>query len=73
VDRVTFSPTLINHARSVVFLVAGADKAAVLAEVLEGPLEPDRLPAQLIRPEGVTHWLVDREAAGLLRAKGDSQ
>ena len=73
VDRVTFSPTLINHARFVVFLVAGADKAAVLAEVLEGPLEPDRLPAQLIRPEGITHWLVDREAAGLLQRKGDSQ
>ena len=71
--RVTFSPALINHARAVLFLVAGVDKAHVLAEVLEGPREPDRLPAQLICPEGQTRWLVDREAAGLLHTKGDPQ
>ena len=72
-DRVTFSPTLINHARKVLFLVVGPEKAEVLREVLEGPLEPDRLPAQLIRPQGETLWLVDRQAAGLLQRKGDAQ
>jgi 6-phosphogluconolactonase len=38
-----------------------------LKSVLEGPFEPERLPAQLIRPErGRLVWLVDRAAAGQL-------
>ena len=50
-----------------VFLVAGKDKAMTLKSVLEGPFEPERLPAQLIRPErGWLVWLVDRAAAGQL-------
>jgi 6-phosphogluconolactonase len=52
----------------VVFLVAGAAKAAVVREVLQGPRDPLRLPAQLIRPEtGKLHWLLDQEAAGGLK------
>lgn len=66
--RVTLTPPLINQAAVVAFLVEGAAKAGVLKEVLEGPRDPRRLPAQLIKPEnGELYWLVDREAAGLLR------
>jgi 6-phosphogluconolactonase len=66
-DRVTLTAPLINQAAVVVFLVSGANKAAVLREVLEGPSDPNRLPAQLIRPaDGELHWLLDREAASLL-------
>jgi 6-phosphogluconolactonase len=65
--RITFTTTLINGAREVVFLVTGSGKAERLKEVLEGPLEPDRLPSQLIRPtRGTLRWLVDQGAASAL-------
>jgi len=67
VSRVTLTPQIFNQAGQVVFLVSGADKAAILQKVLEGPRDPVRLPAQLIRPEsGEILWLVDREAAAAL-------
>jgi len=63
-DRVSFTLELINAASHVLFLVAGADKAATLREVLRGPLEPARLPAQGVRPTaGQLVWLVDAAAA----------
>jgi 6-phosphogluconolactonase len=66
--RVTLTVPLINHAALVAFLVAGADKAQVLHEVIEGPSDPHRLPAQLIRPiGGELAWLVDKEAAAALQ------
>jgi 6-phosphogluconolactonase len=64
-DRLTMTAGLVNAAARVVFLVAGDDKAAPLAEVLEGPSDPERLPSQLIRP-GRLLFLVDRKAAARL-------
>jgi 6-phosphogluconolactonase len=62
--RLTLTPTIINNAKNVVFLVAGANKAETLAQVLNGPYEPERLPAQLIRPvSGNITWLIDEDAA----------
>ncbi len=66
-DRITLTVPILNRAREVVFLVAGTDKAARLAEVLEGPHDPTRLPSQLIQPtSGKLIWLVDRAAAAQL-------
>ena len=65
-ERVTLTPAIINRARAVLFLVADAGKAGALAAVLEGPPDPDRYPAQAIRPAGTLRWLVDRAAAGAL-------
>jgi 6-phosphogluconolactonase len=65
--RVTLTVPLLNQAGIVAFLVAGAAKAAVLHEVLEGSQDPTRLPAQLIRPnDGALYWLVDQTVASLL-------
>jgi 6-phosphogluconolactonase len=62
--RITLTAPLINQAAAIAFLVAGATKAEVLRRVLEGPFEPESLPAQLIQPEsGTPIWLVDRQAA----------
>lgn len=62
--RVTFTTVLINAARHVAFLVEGAGKAEMLWNVVEGPYQPDVLPAQLILPaSGQLHWLVDAAAA----------
>ena len=64
--RVTLTAPFINRARDVLFLVTGAEKAARLSEVLEGPKDPQRLPAQLIAPaQGKLSWLLDAAAAGM--------
>jgi 6-phosphogluconolactonase len=66
--RLTFTFPLIERARCVLVLVSGAGKAAALAEVLEGPPDPARLPAQRLRaPAGRLLWLVDTAAARGLR------
>ena len=65
--RVTLTTPVINLAMAVVFLVSGDGKAATLRDVLEGPHDPHRLPAQLIHPpDGQLLWLLDRAAARLL-------
>jgi 6-phosphogluconolactonase len=68
--RITLTAPAINAARRVRFLVAGADKAAALAAVLDGPRDPARYPAQLIAPAGGDlAWLVDDAAAALRGAR----
>jgi len=64
--RITLTARAINAARTVIFLVAGADKADALAQVLEGPRDPLRYPSQLINGPNVT-WFVDAAAAAKLR------
>lgn len=65
--RLTLTPVVINAAASIIFLVAGAEKAARLHEVLRGKSDPDRLPAQLIHPvHGDLRWMVDTAAAARL-------
>jgi 6-phosphogluconolactonase len=64
--RLTLTAPFINRAREVLVLVSGASKAERLAEVLEGPRDPQRLPIQLIHPtDGRIVWLVDAPAAGM--------
>ena len=66
-DRITLTAPVLNNAACVMFLVQGAEKAGSLKAVLEGPFEPERLPAQLIRPDrGRLLWIVDRLAASSL-------
>ena len=66
-SRITFTPVLLNHARQVTFLICGHAKADTLHAVLEGPFQPDALPAQVIGPRaGTLTWFVDQEAAGAL-------
>ena len=65
--RLTITPHVINHAENVMFLVAGADKAPALREVLEGEKDPDQFPAQIVDPNsGNLFWFVDESAAKLL-------
>jgi 6-phosphogluconolactonase len=66
--RVTLTPAILNSARNVTFIVAGAGKAARLQQVIEGPFTPDQLPAQAIRPiQGRLTWMVDQAAGSRLR------
>jgi 6-phosphogluconolactonase len=67
--RITLTAPAINAARHLRVLVAGADKAAALAQVLDGPHDPRRYPAQLITGRGGNvAWLVDEAAAAALGA-----
>lgn len=63
--RLTLTAPAINAASQIAFLVAGANKAQTLRAVAHGPYQPERLPAQAIRPQdGALTWLVDAAAAG---------
>jgi 6-phosphogluconolactonase len=65
--RITLTWPVINHATEVAFEVEGAAKTDILAEVLTGPRDPERLPSQLIRPaNGKLLFLLDAEAAAKL-------
>jgi 6-phosphogluconolactonase len=66
-ERITLTAPAANQANRVIFLVTRSDKARVLKAVLEGPYEPEQLPAQLIQPvNGKLLWLVDRAAGSML-------
>ena len=66
-ERITLTAPAINNANQVIFLVTRADKAPALKAVLEGPYEPEQLPAQLIQPKhGKVLWLVDQAAGSML-------
>jgi 6-phosphogluconolactonase len=63
-DRITMTYPLLNAARLVMFVVAGAGKAAAVRAVLKPDLETPELPARLVRPEeGDVVWVLDGDAA----------
>lgn len=64
--RLTLTLPVLNAARNVLFLVAGADKAARLAEVCSGQHPGAPFPAELVVPEAGSQWLVDNLAAAQL-------
>ena len=62
--RITLTPPVLNAAREVQFLVAGAEKAAIVRQILRAPRNPDELPAQVVAPtDGQLVWLLDAAAA----------
>jgi 6-phosphogluconolactonase len=66
-SRITFTLPVLNAARCVAFLVSGADKAAVLHEVLEGSAPAEKYPSKLVQPtNGKLIWFLDRAAASEL-------
>jgi 6-phosphogluconolactonase len=63
--RITLTLPVINHARTVVFLVSGRRKAGILGRTLER--RQSRYPAQLVKPRsGRLIWMVDKAAAANL-------
>lgn len=62
--RITFTVPLINHARSVIFIVAGAGKRPALAQIFAPEADASTYPSRLIQPQGELWWLLD-ESAGL--------
>jgi 6-phosphogluconolactonase len=65
--RITMTAPLINSAYHILFLVTGEKKAVILKKVLAGSYQPDKYPAQLIKPtDGELVWFVDSSAALLM-------
>jgi 6-phosphogluconolactonase len=64
--RISFTIKLINHARNILFLVTGAEKAGVLTRVLKA--KDPSLPASLVKPEkgNKVFWYIDKAAASEL-------
>jgi 6-phosphogluconolactonase len=72
--RITLTAQTINNARNVTFVVAGADKAEALHEVLEGAYQPELYPSQLIHPQhGSLLWMVDEAAAARLAVRHENE
>jgi 6-phosphogluconolactonase len=67
VRRLTLTTPVFQAAEDVLFLIAGAEKAAALRDILAGPERPQALPAQIVahRPGPVT-IVCDQAAASLL-------
>lgn len=55
--RVTLTLPVLNAAERVEFLLPSEEKHGVARRVVRGPLDPFRLPAQLIRPRGALVFL----------------
>ena len=62
--RITLTLPVLNNASEVAFLVSGEEKTEALRNVLEGPADPGRWPAQAIQPVGGSRlFFVDQAAA----------
>lgn len=65
--RITVTGKIINHARTIVFLVTGESKAEMVARIIEKKEDWDKLPASLVNPtDGELIWLLDEKAANKL-------
>jgi 6-phosphogluconolactonase len=66
--RITFTAPLINHAHTVMFIVAGASKRPALAQVFATTADDSQYPSRLIQPHGELWWLLDQSAGEEKRA-----
>ncbi|MBD2194962.1 MULTISPECIES: 6-phosphogluconolactonase [Calothrix] len=64
--RITFTYPFINSARSVIFVVAGANKRPALAQVFAPVADDFTYPSRLIKPQGELWWLLDAAAGAEL-------
>jgi len=59
-QRISFTPVLINAAEQVIFMICGSSKAAAFKQVIQGEYDPGQYPAQIVQPlYGHTLWMVD--------------
>jgi 6-phosphogluconolactonase len=62
-ERMTLTPPALARGRTILVLAAGAGKADAVATALEGEIDVDRCPSQLVRD---AVWLTDHAAAAKL-------
>ncbi len=64
--RLTFTVPLLNQARCVLFLVAGASKRPALKQIFAAHGDEMQYPSRLIQPQGELLWLLDQAAGAEL-------
>ena len=65
VSRITMTFPVLNHAKRIIFMVSGKNKADIVKTIFEFPKA--RLPAQRIQSlNGTLTWLLDNESASML-------
>lgn len=65
--RVSITGKVINHAKSVAFLVTGENKTERVKEIIDEEPNAAYYPASLVKPiDGTLHWFLDASAAKLL-------
>lgn len=69
--RLTYTIPLIDRAKCVLFLVAGANKRPALQQVFAEQGDETQYPSRAIAPEGELLWLLDREAGSELNSSID--
>jgi 6-phosphogluconolactonase len=63
-DRISLTFPVLNNAGAVTVFVAGAEKASVVADVLDRAPDALRYPIQRVKPrDGSMRWMLDRAAA----------
>ncbi|OWM91460.1 probable 6-phosphogluconolactonase 4, chloroplastic [Punica granatum] len=65
-ERITFTFPVINSSAYIALVVAGAGKAPVVQTALRDSQNSEKLPVQLVSPEGELTWFLDRDAASKL-------
>ena len=64
--RVTLTLPVINNAETIMFIVTGKKKAHAVYDVFFSRFQPDRYPAQAVKPaKGNLFWYIDKDAASL--------
>ncbi|WDT75533.1 MAG: 6-phosphogluconolactonase [Candidatus Manganitrophus sp.] len=65
--RLTLTLPVLNHARRVIFLAAGREKASIMREVLSDDPPSTNLPARMVQPrKGACLFFLDQDAASLI-------
>jgi 6-phosphogluconolactonase len=66
--RITLLPAVLEAAHHTIMLVAGADKAEPLKQVMYGAYEPKKYPCQIaVQKGGDVIWFLDEPAARLVK------
>lgn len=62
--RITLTAPVVNNAAIIIFLVSGADKAGAIHHITGNEFNPDKYPAQIIKPvNGKLYYFLDEAAA----------
>jgi 6-phosphogluconolactonase len=70
VERLTLTLPVINHARKILFMATGKEKATIVNKVAK--VHDEQYPASRVCPlRGETLWLLDLDAASLLQKGAD--
>jgi 6-phosphogluconolactonase len=65
--RITLTPPALLDSHAIIVIAAGLEKADAIATAIEGALEVQRHPAQLLRAAGErVEWIIDEAAARLV-------